>query len=391
MPPLAALVHPRSPLALLALLSASTAAWGQDYAFPTSAEDYPEFYPTAYKDNGGTTDWNCGDITYTGHGGTDLGVGSWAGMDAGRDVTAGADGVVVATHDGEFDRCTTADCPGGGGFGNYVQLLHPDGKSTYYGHLRQWTVAVAVGDAVSCGQKLGEVGSSGHSTGPHLHFEVRNSAGRSEDPFDGPCSAPPTYWVSQGDYAALPGLACEGAPACAPSADLTCGASITTRSDGAGSTSAHAVYGCTTWAYTGAEQVYRVATDRDEPLTLRLTRLSADLDLYVLDRPDCDGSGCLGASDGPDSSDEAVTIEARAGAAYTVVIDGFEGAASDFVLTVDCAGGWPADLDGGGGSDSTDGTDGTDGADGTSDGSGDGASDGATDGAADGSGDGTAD
>jgi hypothetical protein len=134
-----------------------------------------------------------------------------------------------------------------------------------------------------------------------------------------------------------------------------------------------------------------VATDRDEPLTLRLTRLSADLDLYVLDRPDCDGSGCLGASDGPDSSDEAVTIEARAGAAYTVVIDGFEGAASDFVLTVDCAGGWPADLDGGGGSDSTDGTDGTDGADGTSDGSGDGASDGATDGAADGSGDGTAD
>jgi hypothetical protein len=40
-----------------------------------------------------------------------------------------------------------------------------------------------------------------------------------------------------------------------------------------------------------------------------------------------------------------VTIEARAGVAYTVVIDGFEGAASAFTLQADCAGGWPAGLD----------------------------------------------
>ena len=53
-----------------------TLAKAQDYAFPSTAEDYAEFYPTAYVDHGGTTDWACSDLTYSGHHGSDFGGGS---------------------------------------------------------------------------------------------------------------------------------------------------------------------------------------------------------------------------------------------------------------------------------------------------------------------------
>ncbi|MSP59614.1 MAG: M23 family metallopeptidase [Myxococcales bacterium] len=168
---------------------------------------------TAYFDLGGTKDWGCGKQTYGGHKGTDFGIfGTWQAMDAGRDIVAGADGKVIESHDGEFDRCNSGNCAGGGGFGNYVKLQHGDGKITIYGHMRKGTVAVGGGQQVACGQKLGQVGSSGFSTGPHVHFEVRvNNAG--DDPFGGgPCGGPLTYWVEQGPYKGLPGTKCEGGP-----------------------------------------------------------------------------------------------------------------------------------------------------------------------------------
>ena len=113
----AALGAALSGIGLCAALAAGTAR-AQDYRFPTSGEDYGHFYPTAYLDQGGTTDWNCGGITYSGHGGSDFGGGSWTGMDEGRDIVAAAAGTVVDTHDGESDRGSTGDCPGGGGSGN---------------------------------------------------------------------------------------------------------------------------------------------------------------------------------------------------------------------------------------------------------------------------------
>ena len=58
-----------------------------------------------------------------------------------------------------------------GGYGNLVVIDHGNGLATAYGH--QSSVAVATGQAVSQGQTIGYVGSTGHSTGPHLHFEVR--------------------------------------------------------------------------------------------------------------------------------------------------------------------------------------------------------------------------
>jgi murein DD-endopeptidase MepM/ murein hydrolase activator NlpD len=58
-----------------------------------------------------------------------------------------------------------------GGYGNLIEIDHGNGLTTRYGHLMK--IEVEVGDFVSKGQQIGLVGSTGRSTGPHLHFELR--------------------------------------------------------------------------------------------------------------------------------------------------------------------------------------------------------------------------
>ncbi|WP_420479366.1 M23 family metallopeptidase [Brevundimonas sp. FT23028] len=58
-----------------------------------------------------------------------------------------------------------------GGYGRFIEVRHPNGMSTLYGHLSR--IDVASGDVVEAGHRIGLVGSTGRSTGPHLHFEVR--------------------------------------------------------------------------------------------------------------------------------------------------------------------------------------------------------------------------
>lgn len=58
-----------------------------------------------------------------------------------------------------------------GDFGNLIIINHNNGYETYYAHLD--SMDVAVGEKIIQGQKIGEVGNTGYSTGPHLHFEVR--------------------------------------------------------------------------------------------------------------------------------------------------------------------------------------------------------------------------
>lgn len=58
-----------------------------------------------------------------------------------------------------------------GGYGNMIEIDHGGGLTSRYGHLSK--IEVEVGDAVTRGQLLGNIGSTGRSTGPHLHFELR--------------------------------------------------------------------------------------------------------------------------------------------------------------------------------------------------------------------------
>lgn len=80
-----------------------------------------------------------------------------------------------------------------GGYGNCVVIDHGNGVQTRYAHLSQ--INVRPGDTVQTGQQIGKVGSTGASTGPHLHFEVSQN-GRPVDPEaiikgEAPLSAPP--------------------------------------------------------------------------------------------------------------------------------------------------------------------------------------------------------
>jgi murein DD-endopeptidase MepM/ murein hydrolase activator NlpD len=65
------------------------------------------------------------------------------------------------------------------GYGNMVEINHGNGYVTRYGHNEE--TLVKIGDTVRKGQQIATMGSSGRSTGPHVHFEVWNN-GRTEDP-----------------------------------------------------------------------------------------------------------------------------------------------------------------------------------------------------------------
>jgi murein DD-endopeptidase MepM/ murein hydrolase activator NlpD len=66
------------------------------------------------------------------------------------------------------------------GFGLAVAIQHGDGTITLYGHVNQ--MFVSVGQAVTTGEQIAEVGNRGHSTGPHLHIEVTTPAGTKINP-----------------------------------------------------------------------------------------------------------------------------------------------------------------------------------------------------------------
>jgi murein DD-endopeptidase MepM/ murein hydrolase activator NlpD len=90
----------------------------------------------------------------------------WGRMHEGLDIAASYGAPISAASAG-----TVIYAGWMGGYGNLVVIDHGGGLATAYGH--QSSIAVSSGSQVSQGQTIGYVGSTGHSTGPHLHFEVR--------------------------------------------------------------------------------------------------------------------------------------------------------------------------------------------------------------------------
>jgi murein DD-endopeptidase MepM/ murein hydrolase activator NlpD len=87
-------------------------------------------------------------------------------MHTGLDFRAATGDPVRATANGKVASAGWA-----GGYGRMVEIDHGNGLSTRYGHLSE--IGVKVGDSVKIGQVIGAVGSTGRSTGPHLHYETR--------------------------------------------------------------------------------------------------------------------------------------------------------------------------------------------------------------------------
>jgi murein DD-endopeptidase MepM/ murein hydrolase activator NlpD len=90
----------------------------------------------------------------------------WGRMHEGVDIAAGFGTPILAAAAGTVSYAGWL-----GGYGNLVVVEHGGGIATAYAHQQQ--IYVSLGTSVSQGQQLGEVGSTGNSSGPHLHFEVR--------------------------------------------------------------------------------------------------------------------------------------------------------------------------------------------------------------------------
>jgi hypothetical protein len=130
-------------------------------------------------------DYQCGTLTYEGHNGTDIRVPTTAAQKAGVDVVAAADGKVLRTRDGMEDvsiagrgreSVANAEC------GNGAVIDHGNGWETQYCHMAKGSLAVRSGDPIKAGDKIGQVGLSGMTEFPHLHFTVRRD-GKVVDPF----------------------------------------------------------------------------------------------------------------------------------------------------------------------------------------------------------------
>lgn len=154
-------------------------------------------------------DYNCGTQTYDttsgyNHQGVDIYLWPfwWKQMDDNQtEIIAAASGQIIAKGDGQFDR----SCGFNSNQWNAVYVQHSDGSVAWYGHMKNGSVTTKnVGDMVTTGEVLGTVGSSGNSTGPHLHFEVYTNASYTQlvDPYYGTCNSlnGDSWWLNQNPY-----------------------------------------------------------------------------------------------------------------------------------------------------------------------------------------------
>lgn len=124
---------------------------------------------------------------------------AWSLMDdASVRVVAAAPGTVLGVDDGNADRSCSITAQGQW---NAVYVRHDDGSVATYGHLKKGsTTSKAVGERVAAGEELGSVGSSGRSSGPHLHLEWIDASDAVVEPHAGSCNPGPSAWAEQRPY-----------------------------------------------------------------------------------------------------------------------------------------------------------------------------------------------
>lgn len=153
------------------------------------------------------TDYNCGARSYDqangyNHAGIDIFLWPfwWYKVDTnGVEIRAAASGTIINKSNGNFDR----NCSFNSNNWNAVYVRHADNSVAWYGHMKNNSLTSKnVGDTVAQGEFLGIVGSSGNSTGPHLHFELYNSSNQLQDPYQGTCNVMNNFswWASQKPY-----------------------------------------------------------------------------------------------------------------------------------------------------------------------------------------------
>jgi len=159
----------------------------------------------------GVKDYNCGNRTYNGHYGTDFFTFPypWEKMEKNAvEIISAADGIIIAKGNGHPDKnceMCTDDSEESCWLWNAVYVQNTDGTVSWYGHMKSGSLtAKPVGATVVQGEYLGVVGSSGSSSGPHLHFEVWENDKYETliDPWAGPCNPAKneTYWQNQEPY-----------------------------------------------------------------------------------------------------------------------------------------------------------------------------------------------
>jgi murein DD-endopeptidase MepM/ murein hydrolase activator NlpD len=149
---------------------------------------------------GHVQDYTCGTRTYdsadgSNHAGTDYFITPfpWLMMDQEQvTIVAAAPGTIIGKSDGNFDRDCAIDFAKQW---NAVYVQHADRSVAWYGHMKSGTVtSKPIGATVEAGETLGFVGSSGASSGPHLHFELHDSSGAIVDPRHGQCNTSAELW-----------------------------------------------------------------------------------------------------------------------------------------------------------------------------------------------------
>ncbi|MFD4791436.1 M23 family metallopeptidase [Streptomyces sp. NPDC058459] len=120
----------------------------------------------------------------------DQGGSHWAHRHSGQDFAVPTGTEVLAAHGGTVVKAGPNGAGDGPAYGNAIVIKHGDGLYSQYAHLSR--VDVKIGQVVKTGQHIAKSGSTGNSTGPHLHFEIRKT------PNYGSAVNPVTFLKAQG-------------------------------------------------------------------------------------------------------------------------------------------------------------------------------------------------